>query len=422
MENISRRHLLKGALASAGAITAAELARRALRESIDHAIGTSHPEKPKEMPSAEAVSFHDYQPNPRPYETGELAGRKFSDHLSDYTGIEGVVGKTAMIDFKGQLAQMMKDKLAYMQTGNQREADDPALVAATQEKLFSSYDVDTSTKTNLAGYERCIAEALKDVRGLDLKALLKLHSFEDFDDTQMALLKRFESSIDARSFLAFSVTEIMPTEGPQSKIGVEVYDFLLRNAGQEYIERIPAMHDKLLSYGPYQFTRNALEDSPDVKNGASQINRILPKSQIPAHVAQLRGGDHHKAAYLFALYNIAHLVKRLGDDDEKPHRAKKLLEHFEELPADTVLEYISTAHHLPGNAMDAFEDFTDAFIESKETYHGDHAEKAHKHDSSFVPSFSQYAAQHGVGEYCKKTTGNLNALRARLDQRHEKNI
>ncbi len=442
LENPSRRHFLKAALVSAGALAAEEVTRRALRTSIDKAIVADRIPPRPEAPAAREVSFLEYKADPRPYETGELAGKKFSDLLSDYTGISGIVPKVVMIDFKYQLAQMWKKKIAHAEA----HGVDTGPLMETAQRLFSSYEPAQATKVDLTGYMHAIDGALSEVRLHDLGAIRRLHAFKDLDDTQLAIATRLEASIDAQKLLAYSITELMPSYDRDSPTNIEVLKFLLENAGSEYIDRIPALNDSSLSFGPDQFTENALEHRVEkhlktvdgkpkeftkiVRNGASLMDSILPTSQIPAHVAQLRGTDHHKAAYLFALYNIASLVKSIGP--EKEGRSLKLLKHFEELPPGTVLEYIATAHHLPRNAIDAFLGFTDAYIKWKELQkdpahlkHLKHQKDAHSLRKSDMqelePQFKAYCKTNGLGVYYDKTKSNMSALHAFLDTPQGKN-
>ena len=125
-------------------------------------------------------------------------------------------------------------------------------------------------------------------------------------------------------------------------------DFLLQYAGVEYIEDIPAMYDAKTSFGPYQFTEFALFDCGNQKRGASIANQAVTSGQkIPGSVIKLRGDDHYKAAYLFAVHNICLMVKKLN---------KKELQTLKNVwgnNRDDLFVFCATAHHLPGDAIKA---------------------------------------------------------------------
>jgi hypothetical protein len=323
---------------------------------------------------------------------------------------------------------MWKEKIERVK----QSGKDTTPILETAQALFDSFGQGQADRIDLAGYERQIEQSLQEVRLRDLTQIKKLTAFDDFDDTQMELLKRFESAINAKMMLAYASTEIMPVPGSH---GIALFNFFLDKVGISYINAIPARYDSLLSFGPYQFTVNALDEKETivakkkngkavkqkhfVKNGASAINGLLPHSQIPAHVADLRGTDHHKAAYLFALYNFACLVERLGSDESDT--PAKLLKYFDQIPQETILEFVATAHHLPGNAIDAFEEYAAAFIRFKEPPPPDiahhHGKKTHgvasRHSHINAPSFSKFCEANGLGVYCEKTKSNMAALEAR---------
>ena len=423
---ITRRGLLTGMAAVAGAGIAGGIADIALthheRESVKKEVPATAPERPHEK----IYSFLTYEPSPQLYDTGELAGMKSSELLAKYLGIEGVVPKQLSVDFKYLLAQMWKEKIERVK----RSGKDTTPCLETAQALFDSFDQKQPDRIDLAGYEQQIGQALHEVRLRDLSPLKKIPAFDDLDDTQMELLKRFESAISAKMMGAYAMTEIIPVPGSH---GVALFEFFLDKVGMQYINAIPARYDSLLSFGPYQFTVNALDEHETVitkkkrgkavkqkhfvKNGASLINSLLPRSQIPAHVAELRGADHHKAAYLFALYNFTRLVEQLGSDDSDT--PAKLLKYFDELPPDTILEFMATAHHLPGNAIDAFEEYAAAFTRFKESppetkHHGKPVHGiAQRHSHVHAPTFLEFCKVNGLGDYCEKTKSNMDALRAR---------
>ena len=354
------------------------------------------------------LDFLDVQKQPQEYRMAELSGHKFGDLLTKYTGVDGKVPDVAQIDFRYQLASMWKEKLSLMEKSAPLA---PGVVDAVED-IFEPYDVKRSTKMDIREYISKISGALRDVRIADLGRVRDLPAFSEFTDSQVALLRHLEASIDVQALLSYALTELLPTQRRDAPLGVAIFEFLLSNAGREYIDSIPALHDRFLSSGPYQFTGLALKHQGQHREGASVMDLLSKDPQMPDGVSALRGNDHHKAAYLFALFNLAHLVKRLGES--KSRTPERLEAHFAEMPADTVLEYIAAAHHAPEHAITAFKAFAEAFIAQKEAPH-----KGRAHESATL-DFLDYCGK-DVEEYARKTKGNLYAVQSYLARKQAKN-
>ncbi|MBI2102555.1 hypothetical protein HYT55_01850 [Candidatus Woesearchaeota archaeon] len=162
------------------------------------------------------------------------------------------------------------------------------------------------------------------------------------------LLQKGLKTIRGKEIIAYGMTELFPsTDG---KRNTKVLDYLLREAGATYLESLPAMYDKYSSFGMWQFTSFAICDSRDCLEGASKMSRALPaKYQIPGSVNKLRGDDHVAAAYLFAANNLALLISRLTPKQQK--NLEKHLETTAKRKDDDLVQFIATAHHLPGIAI-----------------------------------------------------------------------
>lgn len=93
----------------------------------------------------------------------------------------------------------------------------------------------------------------------------------------------------------------------------KVFTLLLENAGKEYLLFFPALGDNLLSYGPYQITHAAV----DGKNGGATMadDRFTGGKMLKTRdIRKFPLEDHHKAAYLLALTNVALLVKAIPEE------------------------------------------------------------------------------------------------------------
>ena len=121
---------------------------------------------------------------------------------------------------------------------------------------------------------------------------------------------------------------------------------LLRNAGTSYLMNFPAMHDKMLSFGFYQFTSYALRKDDKETEGVSIVNGFVKEGglKIPDSVAYLVGDDHHVAAVYFAVHNFAKMLSKVGNKGliqlKKRHKDYK----------EEMVMFIAAAHHLPGVA------------------------------------------------------------------------
>lgn len=304
------------------------------------------------------------------YSTGNLEGRIFGDLYSEYTGIEGRVPAEVTINFEDELDEMWNKKLK----------DFPNKVAQQfYEEKVKEYDVLKSEKMSLEEYISEAQENINEVnKNLDWNKLKKI---KDLSKKEESLLKKAISTINGKDLISYALTEIMPSS--EGELNKNVLEFLLKNAGREYVEMIPAMHDVMTSFGPYQFTSYAVYDAMDTKEGASIVNSALPeKNKIPRSVSQLEGNDHHKTAYLFAINNYANLINKLN------HAQKKVFEQTAMSKKSDLVGYIATAHHLPKYA-----------IESYKRYLGNSAK-------------TPYEASCGktLKLYAKKTKANMKAL------------
>ncbi len=274
--------------------------------------------------------------NTRTYSTGNLEGRIFGDLYSEYTGIKGIVSKKATINFENELKEMWEKKLNKY----------PNKVAGEFfNKEVKEYDIHNSEKMSLESYVSEAQESINEInKTIDWNEVSKV---KHLNKSELSLLKKAALSLNGKDLISYALTEIMPSS--EGDLNENVLDFLLKNAGREYVEMIPAMHDVMTSFGPYQFTSYAIYDILDTKEGASIINQALPESnKIPRSVSLLEGNDHHKAAYLFAINNIANLVNKLNYSQKKTFENSGISKKLD------LVSYIATAHHLPKHAQDSY--------------------------------------------------------------------
>ncbi len=315
----------------------------------------------------------------RKYKTGPLEGNVFSEQSLFYyfTGISGQVPAEVDINFSSQLNELFKKKAEWAQRHHKHNN---AFVKADRQ-LEAEYIHKNPEKMNFTKYQKHVQNAIDEVNKHIEWHIVKqaMH----LDSRKQKLLAEVSKFLKAEHLTAYALTELMPSS--DGELNKNVYEFLLKNAGARYIYSIPAIYDDRLSFGPYQFTSGALEDDGQHRIGASVINAALPKGyKIPQNVSELRGNDHHKAAFLFAIYNLASLLQRL---DEKE---MDVFEKHWRVHIVGVTEFIATAHHLPGAAFSAAKRWLDANV--------DHEFEVSCHNS--------------IKGYAQKTRANLLSLKA----------
>lgn len=369
-DNPSRRKFLQatGALSAVAAVGGAAVVLEKMAQKRE---AESRIEDPLDFLSVKA--------RPRLVRLGPLADRKvFRDvdgkrmqtpirltgDLELLTGIKEAE-REVWIDPHRQLAALWRAKFALlpMENGNYRAQD-----IAAGKKLFLSYDPNEPHLMTLEKYRESIGTTLTDTRSaLDLVSLTRLAQFNKLDEGQLALVKEMERHITADSMLSYVLTEIMPTSGRDAPLGLEVLDEILKHYGRDYLGLIPSLHDDKISYADYQatdgmvqekFVRNAKGERQEKFHGASVVHKLfLPSRRIPADFTDLRGDQHHVAAYLFAIYNIALGVRQLGAE-----KTKQFSEAGTFISSTFTDEYIAAAHHRMADAIEAFKSYADAII------------------------------------------------------------
>lgn len=197
---------------------------------------------------------------------------------------------------------------------------------------------------------------------------------------QCSTLRKVTGNIRGKQLVAYGMTEVMPTW--DGEVNYLMLDTLLRNAGENYIQSIPALGDKLMSLGFYQFTSYAVQDGENTE-GASVVNRFVThqEAKIPGSVSDLKGDDHHRAAFYFVTYNMGRLMRKLNERDAALLTSGRC-------GVTSLTQFIATAHHMPTRAIDKAHDWIKGGCSRPITdYMGDH-----------------------LTEYATKTKNNLESL------------
>lgn len=312
---MSRRDFLRGLAAAAAGLIASDAEQ-----------AQAKPPKKKESEKK----------TPQNFPSGDLEGRVLGDLYADYLGTAGRrIGPRIEVDFTRQLKRLWEKKFARFEVN-------PVATEASK-NLIEGYKKGEHAPVTLENYVRDIDRALKPLKTAGTINWQTVKDLKKLDDLGVKTVAAVAGAIDSKALLAYSLTELMPSA--DGELNLKVLKFLLKNAGPEFLYAVPAISDPMTSFGPYQFTSYALFDTPEEKRGASVMNQaVRSEFKIPGSVIKLREAQHHLAAYLFALDNIALLVRGLD---------AKQLAIFEKGWRQNIgdlVEFIATAHHLPGYA------------------------------------------------------------------------
>lgn len=263
-----------------------------------------------------------------------LPAKKLSDLYAKFLGIpNGPVPREASIDFEKNLAHLWAGKIERKDSSDSTQANVDQVLA---------YYRANKNKMPLKEFVRLADKEVSLVKAnIDWAKLCRI---ERLNGERCQILLAISKGIVGKDIIAYGMTEIFPAA--DGALNVAFLDLLLRQAGAEYVDSLPAIHDGYLSFGFYQFTSFAVYDANDEKRGASIVNQAVRGSaRIPGSVISLRNGDHHRAAYMFAVHNIATLL-RLANAKEVKNLGKLHAKH-----QDEIVQFIAISHHLPGPAI-----------------------------------------------------------------------
>ncbi len=278
------------------------------------------------------------------YNTGDLAHRTAGDLYAAYLGYPGTqIPATLTIDWNAQLDALWDRKL-------RRRGVTPVARQAARD-LIAEYAEQDPGRISLESYQ--------EIAGNQARAICAELDWDEVGQTfrlnarESALLQRVSCNMGGRVILAYTMAELLPSTN--GELNRDYLDFLLSHGGRRYLESLPALHDDITSFGPVQFTQYAVYDVPGERRGASRVNVSLPGNlRIPGSTLRLRGNDHLRAAYLFAVSNLADGIRSLNG---------RQLATFERVAGPRgvdVAQYIAVAHNKPANGRRALRAWLDA--------------------------------------------------------------
>ncbi len=212
------------------------------------------------------------------------------------------------------------------------------------EAINNEYDSKSSKKTTFHDYKQKINEELENIVD-DLKNNGFLSKFYNEDTMQghperKRFMENYLSAINGKAVMSYFLTELFPDINPAANIVFK--NKLLKEAGEDFINNIPALSDSYLSMGPGQLTSYVINPG-----GAPMLNRYLSDhNKIPQSMEEFSTSEHHiKGSILNLKHNAINLMNRLYTNNQLTN----FNDLFEELSADDRKKFIaghaSAAHH-----------------------------------------------------------------------------
>lgn len=221
---------------------------------------------------------------------------------------------------------------------------------------LEAYGTHQPTRINLEQYLNAIETILNVVRNS-----FKNLNQEDKDYQIKNLCYEFIKSIESKMLVSLAIREILPPpnfKGYSSEdliiFNIIFFEILLYSAGTQFIEHIPALHDRTFSFGPFQITNiieesvkngylNFIDDESFKENFANLWNIRREEVNIPFNITGLEGSWHYVWFVLNVINNIYGILLANKEND-------KFLNFFEEIIIKNqwlVLAISAFIHHQP---------------------------------------------------------------------------
>jgi hypothetical protein len=220
-------------------------------------------------------------------------------------------------------------------------------------KFEHSYNEALAKKTNLFDLETKIKNELGDILlNFNYDSFYKKQSdpkkASEAKEKQR-FYKNYFSHLNENILIAYGITELFPKE-TNPVLNAVFLDKMLRKVGVDFLNKIPSLNDRYLSFGFFQLTSKIITPL-----GAPSLNEFLPERlHIPASMKYFNSSEEHiRGAILVNIYNAQILANALSKENE----LSSFNNNFEKLTIEQqegfVVGYISAAHHSSKNASDA---------------------------------------------------------------------
>ena len=223
---------------------------------------------------------------------------------------------------------------------------------------------------------------------------------QNYERSLARVLEYMTKHITPDVMLAYIATELFPVPSR----AMDALELLTENAGLEFIERIPALGDRLESTGIFQLTKMVCGPGGSVNN---LVGVMQQRDLVPAELKDFTSlEDHLHAGFLFAVHNIVAMVQSLvkeGRYGELPTLLESVSTGSHGGNSTLFLEYLAGAHHRPTVAREVLGDWL--------------ADNTNKRPSARTRSLSSYCgstrAEQQVGTYMEKSRQSFLHLKRR---------
>lgn len=218
------------------------------------------------------------------------------------------------------------------------------------DNTIKNIDFNTSPKSSISEYKNDIKTSIWDiVSNFDFdqsnKDFLK-NNPKSWSHEKQELWEDIVKKIDENVILSYNMTEFFPQWAPWGKMEYRMLNHILKQYGEDFVFHVPAVYDDYASFGSYQFTSFAVYDTPERKEWASIMNQYVDsKFKIPGSVTKLQWNDHHRAAVLFAMYNLRRLIVRFSENDIKDIKNDIEKNSFKSI----IAQIIAIGHNYPAD-------------------------------------------------------------------------
>jgi hypothetical protein len=279
-----------------------------------------------------------------------------------------ISAKPKLVDFKSIRTQTSKGKMGAeygrllgLPVESAEAIDVPKVANVNWEKSISHLwdlklgrrNVSDSARANASKVVSDYANKPKDLKTISQfvkqvdRSAVEMHAQIDFKALCSAVnvehcssLVRLTKRIRGRNLVSYGMTELFPSDN--GEFNYIALDTILRNAGETYLDAVPAGYDRLLSKGFYQFTSFAIRRDDSGRMGGVTIVDTYAGKKLGDSVIGLDYKDAHKAAYAMAVYNLAQVMRTMSARDADTLATK--------CDIAQVTEAIAIAHHLPADA------------------------------------------------------------------------
>lgn len=277
------------------------------------------------------------------------------------------------------------------------------------DEVVSKIDFDIVEKSNLELIQENIKSAINEVNQHFDREKFWQEKLKN-NTNKIKLFKKLCNKIDEKSLLAYGMTELMGSVN--GEFNKDFLNFLLECGWEKFVMNLPAVADNYASHWLYQFTSFAVYDTWDKQEWASIMNLYLKQHKIPWSVTKLQWQDHHKTAYLFAMYNLYTLVFQA---DSQMMDALELL--INQPDNNDLTQLIAIMHNLPTSGKKFLNEWyklnTDDTYLYKKT-HNSKWKQTYNYDLNWnkkIDLYESFVKPKTSHNYWKKTYYNRNSLR-----------